>query len=76
MVTDVERPSLPQSASRGVLRIVPDNPLNFLQTVWMPRPRPVLTGTHWSLLCSFLSVRLLHAQHVLFLVARLHLVCW
>ena len=25
MVTDVERPSLPQSASRGVLRIVHDN---------------------------------------------------
>ena len=54
MVTDVERPSLPQSASRGVLRIVPDNPVNFLQAVWMPCPRPVLTGTHWSLLRYFL----------------------
>ena len=38
MVTDVEHPSLPQSASRGVLRIIPDNPVNFLQAVWMPHP--------------------------------------
>ncbi len=38
MVTEVERPSLTQSVSRGVLRIVPDNPVNFLQAVWMPRP--------------------------------------
>ncbi len=53
-VTDVERPSLLQSASRGVLRIGPDNPVNFLQAVWMPRPRPMLAGTHWSLLRSFL----------------------
>ena len=54
MVTDVERPSFPQSASRGVLHIVSDNPVNFLQAAWIPRPRPMLTGTHWSLLCSFL----------------------
>ena len=54
MVTDVERPSLPQSASRGVLSIVSDNPVNFLQATWMPHPRPVLTGTHWPLLRSFL----------------------
>ena len=54
MVTDVERPSLPQSASRGVLSIVTDNPVNSLQAVWMPRLRPVLAGTHWSLLRSFL----------------------
>ncbi len=38
MVTDVERPSLPQSESQGVLRIIPDNAVNFLQPVWMPRP--------------------------------------
>ncbi len=53
-VIEVERPSLPQSASRGVLRIVPDNPVNFLQVVWMPHPRPMLAGTHWPLLRSFL----------------------
>ncbi len=52
-VTDVERPSLPQSVSRGVLRIVPDNPVKFLQAVWMPRPQPMLAGTHWSFLRSF-----------------------
>ncbi len=54
MVTDVERPSLLQSASRGVPRIVPDNPVNFIQAAWMPRPQPMLTGTHWSLLRCFL----------------------
>ncbi len=53
-VTDVERPSLPQSASRRVLSIVPDKPVNFLQAVWMPCLRPVLAGTHWFLLRSFL----------------------
>ncbi len=71
MITDVERPSLPQSASRGVLRIVPDNPVNFLQAVWMPCPPPVLTGTHWSLLRSFLF-----SSFIIILVAGLHLVCW
>ncbi len=54
MVIDVEHPSLPQSASPRVLRIIPDNPINFLQEAWMPLPRPVLTGTHWSLLRSLL----------------------
>ncbi len=53
-VTDVERPSLPQSASQGVLNIVTDNPVNSLQAVWMPRPRPVLARTHWFLLRSLL----------------------
>ncbi len=52
-VIDVERPSSPQSASRRVLSIVTDKPVNFLQAVWMPRLRPVLAKTHWSLLRSF-----------------------
>ena len=53
-VIDVERPSSPQSASRRVLSIVTDNPVNSLQAVWMPRLRPVLARTHWFLLHSFL----------------------
>ncbi len=54
MVTDVGRPSLLQSASRGVLCIVHDNPVKFLQAVCMPRPQPMITGTHWLLLRYFL----------------------
>ncbi len=46
MVTDVEHPSLPQSASQGVLSIVSDNPVNFPQAAGMPHPRSVLTGTY------------------------------
>ncbi len=76
MVTDMERPLLPQLASRGVLSIVPDNPVNFLQAVWMPRPRSMLTVTHCLCYIPFFSVRLLHTQHLLFLVAGLHLVWW
>ncbi len=53
-VTDVERPSLLQSASRRVLSIVTDNPVNCLQAVWMPRLRSVLARAHWFLLRSFL----------------------
>ncbi len=53
-VTDVERPSLPKSATRRVLSIVNDNPVNSLQAVWMPHLRPVLAKTHWFLLRSFL----------------------
>ncbi len=46
IVTDVESQSLVQSAIREVLHIVPDNPVNFLQVVWMPHARSVLTGKH------------------------------
>ncbi len=36
-----------------MLHIVPDDPVNSLQAAWMPRLPPIITGTYWSLLCSF-----------------------